>query len=252
MESSKNNYDWPQINQRYMDILRCNQNATALKFILSEEELNQIPNKTFPGLTMACEMIGLTGYYDKTYIIRTTDMPFDYCCINNGLRRKTERWKSGIDLASPPLQWFKTQEESKKHSDALSDGIPKDLLYAIAASPIKTNDIKEPDVISIVLQPGAAFYFLSGLIENNFRKIQFPFIGESSCIDTWGYTFNTGLPGLSFGCRGDRCLGAMGNDEVRLTVTPDDFVTAVNGMYRLYEGGVTYPFYPRWSENIFK
>ncbi|MDO4554075.1 MAG: DUF169 domain-containing protein [Lachnospiraceae bacterium] len=239
-------YNWAELNRRCAEALRYTPKITAIKFIHTDEELEAIPDKKYPKLGAVCEVVGLAGYYDKTLVCLPEDISGNaYCQVTNGLAEIDEHWESGAALANVPFKWFETPEESRKHTGALVDGHPKGSpLKAIAVAPIKIGSIKEPDVISLVIQPGAAFYFLSGLVYGNYRKLNFPFVGESSCMDTWGYTYNTGLPGISLGCRGDRCSGAMNNDEMRLTVTPKDFVEAIDGMVKLYNGGITFPFYP--------
>ena len=54
----------------------------------------------------------------------------------------------------------------------------------------------------------------------------------------------TGLPGVSMGCRGDRCCGALGNGEVRYSMTTEDLLIALDGVDRLKSDGIEYPYYP--------
>lgn len=238
-------YDWKRLNERLIHFLRPVQNAVAIKFIRHEDELAAIPNIRFfskPG--MVCQAIGISGHYDVTAAIRGRDFAMPYCGACNGCRPQDETWQSGVTLANHPFKWFRDEQASAAHIVAMKEGCPSDDHIAVVTSPIGKADIVEPDVVCLQLIPGAAFHLLSGLIEKDYRKIEFPFIGESSCADTWGYTYNTGKPGISLGCRGDRSAGALASNEVRLSLIPADFATALDGVDRLAKDDITYPYYP--------
>ncbi|WP_305114120.1 hypothetical protein, partial [uncultured Adlercreutzia sp.] len=53
----------------------------------------------------------------------------------------------------------------------------------------------------------------------------------------------TGKPGLSLGCRGDRALGNLQSGEVRVTLTCEQFVKAIEGVENLINRGVDYPYF---------
>lgn len=238
-------YDWRAIHERLVHALRPVQNAVAVKFIKREEELEAIPNaRSFTKPGMVCQAIGISGHYDVTTVLRSRDFAMAYCGACNGCRPQDAAWQSGETLANHPFKWFRDEQASSAHIRAMKAGCPSDDHVAVVTSPIGKGDIAEPDVVCLQLLPGAAFHLLSGLIEKDYRKIDFPFIGESSCADTWGYTYNTGKPGLSLGCRGDRSAGALASHELRISLVPDDLVKALDGIDRLTSDSITYPYYP--------
>ena len=56
-------------------------------------------------------------------------------------------------------------------------------------------------------------------------------------------TLKDGKPGLSLGCRGDRATGGLQNGDVRISMTPEDLVRALDGIDALADGGIDYPYY---------
>lgn len=234
-------YDWQEQNKRYTALVKPQHFAVAVKFIHSKEELDAIPDVhpfTQPGYS--CRVIGLASFLNYPVALTRDKQAFYYCAGANGLGEKNEDWLAGVPMASDPTRWFRTLEASKAHTDEMLKTAP-DGLYAFAAAALHLNAIKDPDVIVCQLVPAAVFMMLSGLIENNYHRIDLPFIGESSCCDTWNYTAKTGKPGVSFGCRGDKTQGLLPDIEMRLSMTPDDFEIALQGLERLRDSGINYP-----------
>ena len=236
-------YNWKEINDRLIYALRPAVNAVGIKYIETEEQLKKIPNvRHFTKQARPCKAIGISAYYNITVAITRLNKISHHCGGNNGLVPHDEEWYAGKALATDPFKWFNGEEVSAAHVRAIEEGCPSDK-YAFVTSSLAKCDI-EPDVISITLLPGAAYHLLSGLIETDYQKLNFPWTGENSCADTWGYTYMTGKPGLSLGCRGDRGAGAMASDEVRITLKPGDFIKALNGVDRLKKDTITYPYWP--------
>ncbi|MBA4699600.1 MAG: DUF169 domain-containing protein [Ruminococcus sp.] len=242
---AENKYNLVELNDRLIKLLKLDTNAVAIKYITEESQLENIPNKEYAKEGFACMSIGFSAYFPKTVVLRGEDFLMHYCAACNGCQKQDEEWYSGEALANPPLKWFSNPEASKQHILMMKEGVPDDNIIAFVTSPLWKMDITDPDVISIQCPPGAAFHFFAGLIETSYRKLEFPFIGESSCADTWGWTYKTGKPGLSLGCRGDRGNGDLAPGEVRITVTLEDLETAIKGMERLKADDVLYPYYPR-------
>lgn len=234
-------YDWAEQSRRYSELLKPQHYAVAVKFIHSKEELDAIPDVhpfTKPGF--ACRVIGLASFLNFPVAITRDQMGTYYCAGANGLGEKTEEWLAGVPMASDPTRWFRTLEASAAHTKEMLKTAP-DGLYALCAAPIHLNAIKDPDVIVCQLVPAAAFMLLSGLIEKDYQCLNFPFIGESSCCDTWNFTAKTGKPGISLGCRGDKTQGLLPDTEMRVSMTPDDFEKSLQGVERLRDSEILYP-----------
>jgi uncharacterized protein (DUF169 family) len=111
-------------------------------------------------------------------------------------------------------------------------------------SPLASGDIADPDAIIISADPGAAFHIFAAFVEKDHQSIDFVFRGESTCADTWNRTATSGKPGVSLGCRGDRCQGGLGTSEVRFSISAEDLLKALDGVDRLKSDGIEYPYYP--------
>ncbi len=234
-------YDWAAQNARYTALVKPQHFAVAVKFIHCKEELEAIPDvRPFTKPGYACRVIGLASFLNYPVALTREQQGFYYCAGANGLGEKTADWLAGVPMASDPTRWFRSLEASKAHTDEMLKTAP-DGLYAIAAAPIHLNAIPEPDAIVCQLVPAAVFMMLSGLIEKDYQCLSFPFIGESSCCDTWNYTAKTGKPGISLGCRGDKTQGLLPDTEMRLSMTPDDFEKSLQGLERLRDSGINYP-----------
>lgn len=237
-------YDWKEINERLVKAVKSTSSAVAIKFLESEEELNAIPNvKVWKDLSTVCSMIGIAAYWNITVAL-TGEQAKAYCGGNNGIVKRDENWYNGVALNSAPIKWHGTPEASKAHMQAILEESPRDDYYAVVCSPIASGDIVDPDAVIISAEPGAAFYLFAGFVESDWKELNFTFRGESTCVETWIRTKNKGIPGVSLGCRGDRCNGALGNHEVRLSISVQDLLKALEGCERLDKDGVQYPFWP--------
>lgn len=235
-----------ELNRDYVDKLRPSTNAVGIKYFKIGEE-DQI-EKLFPEVEyfkkpgMTCQAIGISAYYNKTVAVRRQDCAMTYCHTNNGLAPKDEHWFSGKDMATYPFEWFENVEASRQHTEAMNVGCPNDMA-AIVTYSLDTCEV-EPDVVALGMLPGAAYHLFAGLVEKEFRPLNFLYTQESGCTDAWGYTYCTKKPGLALGCRGDRSPGALPAHEVRVTLTMEDFKVALKGIDALAEREITYPYYP--------
>lgn len=239
-------YNWKEINKEYVWKLRPTTNAVGIKYFKlgEEEEVDKLfPNvKRFTKPGMTCQAIGISAYYNIEVVVTRKDCAMTYCHANNGLGEKDEQWLSGKDMATYPFEWFSNVEASRQHTEAMNVGCPNDI-GAIVTYSLDTCNVT-PDVVALGMTPGAAYHLFAGFVETDFQPLYFLYTQESGCTDAWGYTYCTKKPGLALGCRGDRSPGALPAHEVRVTMTPEDFVKALNGIDALAEREITYPYYP--------
>lgn len=240
-EASLALYDWAPLNERYVRLVKPRHYAVAIKFVHTQAEYDAIPDvHPFTSPSYICPAIGLASYLNYPVAIMPGMVKTNYCAAANGLGPKDADWMAGKAMATDPTRWFRTLEASAAHTREMLKTSPNDL-RAIVAAPIHLNAIKDPDVICCQLVPAAVFMVLSGIIENEYQRFDFPFIGESSCCDTWNYTCKTGKPGISLGCRGDKTQGVLPDTEMRLSLTPADFAKSLDGMERLRDSEINYP-----------
>lgn len=237
--------EWKALSDRYELAMRPTQHAVAMKFISTQEEFDQIDGlKYFENPGTGCKAIGMCSFFPMTVGITTEKFMTTYCAANCGCCKRDESWYAGELLSNPPFRWHHSERAAQEHMKALEKTLPEQPYIGIACSTLLCNEIEEPDVIALQLSTQAAFHLLAGLVEDDYQQINFQFSGESNCADTWMYTLKTGKPGLSLGCRGDRATGGLQFGEVRITMTAEDLVKALDGVDTLAEGGIDFPYYP--------
>lgn len=235
---------WKSLNDRLVMGIRPLTMPVAIKMISDESEFAQFDDlKMVKNTSTGCQLIGIAAHFHMTIGITPDKFLTTYCGANCGCCERDQEWHDGVLLANPPYPWHGNRTASQAHMASYADTLPEKPYAGMVCSCLAENDIEEPDCISIQVAASGAFHLMAGLIEKDFRRIDFPFRGESQCVDTWMYTIATGKPGLSLGCRGDRAMGNLQSGEVRLTMTPEDFAIAVQGVENLTERGVDYPYF---------
>lgn len=235
---------WKELNERFVYVLRPLTMPVAVKMIEDEADFKAFGDlKMVTNVSTGCQLIGISSHFHMTIGITGDKFLTTYCGANCGCCDRDQEWHDGVLLANPPYPWHGNLEASAAHMASYLDTLPEKPYAGMVCSCIDDNDIDDPDCISVQIAASGAFYLLAGLIEKDFRVLNFPFRGESQCVDTWMHTIKTGEPGLSLGCRGDRAMGNLQSGEVRITLTVEDFVKALKGAEALTARGVDYPYF---------
>ena len=160
----------------------------------------------------------------------------NYCRGIHGMFQRDEKWYSGEMFMKG---WFDTLEHSRAHKAALDCAPPE--YTAIVASPLTAGRIETPDVCVLYTSSSQAFMLFAGYQHEHYEKLEFTFVGESTCSDSWIRTLNTGKPALALPCFADKKFAGVGEWELRLTFTPEGLVRAVAGLEALSKNGLRYP-----------
>lgn len=236
---------WKEINDHIMLALRPTQYPVAMKFIKSQEEFDAIPNITFAeNKGSVCRAIGFASHFQGTFALDREHLSGMHCGTINGCLPVSDEWLDGSILYKKPTPWHHEKEDAVKHIAESAKMLPETPYLGIVVSSLSKCDIEEPDVIALQLPTQAAFHLMAGYVNKDYEKLYFPFSGESNCADTWMYTLKTGKPGMSLGCRGDRATGGLEFGEVRITMTPEQLVKALDGVDTVAEDGIDFPYYP--------
>ena len=231
------NYNLPEIVAKINKYVRLKQTIVGIKFFEKEEDLKTIERiRMFDKRFSVCQMFSQSIAFGWTIGIKKDNVFLDYCKTINGLMEKDERFTSGKMFAN---YWCGSEEAAKAHHAAL-DCVPAKY-EAIAVSPLESNKIPNPDVCLIYATPAQIFMMLSGLIRDDYKRLNFTFMGESTCSDSWVKTFLTGEPGLSISCFAERKFGGVSDDEMLITVTPEDLNKIAVGLEGLHKIGLRYP-----------
>ena len=229
-------YNWKEISEKATALLRLNYPPVAMKWVKNEEELKSIPKVRIHEKHMPpCTIVSHAAQFNWTSACMSKNIHANYCRGINGMFARDDKWYSGEMFNQV---WFDNLEASKAHNLAL-ECVPHEYI-AIVASPLSSERI-EPDVVVFNVTPAQAFILLAGLQFSDYRKLEFSFVGESTCSDSWGKTFTTGKPGLGLPCYADKKFAGMAESDLRITLTPEDAIKAVKGMEGLSKNGLRYP-----------
>lgn len=110
----------------------------------------------------------------------------------------------------------------------------------MVASPLTAGRI-DPDVCVLYLNASQAFLLLSGYQFQDYEKLEFTFVGESTCSDSWCRTFRSGKPALALPCFADQKFAGVASTDLRVTFTPEGLVRALEGAEGLFKNGLRYP-----------
>ena len=236
---------WKALSDRLMLSLRPTQHPVAMKFVKTQKEFEQFSDITFcQNKASVCKLIGMAAHFQGTFGLTPDHFSGYYCAMNNGCMEVTQEFLDGAILYKKPTPWHHNQEDAKKHIAENLRYLPEKPFAGIVCSTLCNCSIEEPDVIALQLPSQAAFHLLACYVECDYQKLSFPFSGESNCIDTWMRTLKDKEIGVSLGCRGDRATGALGYGEVRVTMTPEQFVKALDGVDTVEQNGILYPYNP--------
>jgi uncharacterized protein (DUF169 family) len=235
-----NKYDWNDLVSRLNQMLRISATPVGLKFFENKEDINQIPKvRTHNKRFAPCMIIGQAVQFSWTVACLHDNIHNNYCRGIHGMFERDEKWHSGEVFNKV---WYDNIEASKSHNKEL---ICAPFKYeAMVVSPLASNRIEEPDVCLIYINTAQAFLLLSGYQFHNYEKLEFSFVGESTCSDSWIKTLVTGKLGVSIPCFAERKFCGVREDEIAISMKPEDFVRALNGVEGLYKNGLRYPIPP--------
>jgi len=237
--------EWKELCDRIMLTLRPTQSPVVMKFIREKEEFDQYENIIYcQNKASCCKLIGMAAHSAATFGLTPDHFSGWYCATNNGCWPIEERYLNGEYIATAPLCWHHNVEDSRKHIQSNLKMLPEKPYAGILCGNMANCEIDEADVISLQLPTQAAFHLMAGYVEQDWEQVTFQFSGESNCIDTWMNTLKNKKIGLSLGCRGDRATGALGYGEVRITMTTEQLLRALDGADRIVENGIDYPYNP--------
>ena len=229
--------NWKEVVQQLTSLLRLSEPPVAMKWMKTEEELMAIPKVRIHKKHMPpCTIVSHAAQFNWTSACKPENIHANYCRGINGMFERDEKWFSGEMFNNV---WFDNIEASKAHNREL-ECVPAKYV-ALVASPLSSGRLDPPDVVVFHVTPAQAFMLLGGLQVHDFERFQFSFSGESTCSDCWVKTFNTGKPGLGLPCYADKKFAGMSENEVRVSMTPEDTLKALEGLQTMSKNGLRYP-----------
>ena len=229
-------YDWGDIPAHVTKILRLQTPPVGMKWVRTEEELRAIPKVRIHDKHLPpCTIVSHAAQFNWTSACMAKNVHANYCRGINGMFQRDEKWYSGEMFNQV---WYNNLEASKAHNRALECMPPE--YIALVASPLAAERL-EPDVCVLYTNSSQAFILLAGYQFEKYEKLEFTFVGESTCSDSWVRTFLTGKPALALPCYADKKFAGLGENDLRLTFTPAGLVRALEGVEGMFRNGLRYP-----------
>lgn len=228
--------EWAELSKELQELLRLRTYPLAFKRCKSATELESIPKmhrlKNKPTfcqiLTLARTTgwtIGVTGeeVFNCHFPQRAGLLPIP----EDGWKRRVGTWVSNVEDGKRCFDAYYTIPGS---CEAL-------VLGTLASAAI------EPEVVVIYGSPAQMAMLKQGLDRVHYERLEFTFMGESSCMDAIHRCYVTGKASLSIPCYGERWLGGAEEDELDIALPPDMVETAIKGLKELAAIGFTYPIH---------
>lgn len=233
-------YDWAAITNDLTKLLRIEPTPVGMKWCEKEADIQQIEKvRTTEKRYSVCQVMGQAIYFNWTIAVRSPNIHANYCRCIHGMFAPDEKFHSGKMFLGA---WCGTEEAAREHHGALDCVPPK--YEAIVFSPLSSGRIADPDACVIYANSAQIFMLLCGLTHTKYQKLDFTFVGESTCSDSWVRTFLTGKPSVSIPCFAERKFGGVKDGHILATLKPSDLVVAIEGLKMLSKSGLRYPIPP--------
>lgn len=234
-------YKWKEINEKLMSYFRLRSYPVSIKYYKEEQELKMIKGLTIEeNLCVPCLAVGRAAIQDKAVGITTRNFNYNYCRGVHGFVPRDEKWMSAEPFID---RWNHSKEAAKAHHRALLEMPP---MEGFAAAPLKDGVIAQPDACIMFATPEQAFWILSSAINEKYKKLNFTFVGESNCNDSWIRTVLTGDISLGIGSNGERVYAGLPHDELMISMCLEDVLNVLEGTENMKNGreSLCYPVAP--------
>lgn len=228
---------WEGLVRSIEALLRLRTFPVALKLLEDPEELNQ--NKWVRRLdrkASLCQLITLVRTYDWTVGATAEDFGHPVCASIIGLADSPEMVKDGTMRS---MVWTKTKEDAKKCEDSIPR-IPTGRFKAVLLAPL-VYDPFDPDIVLMYGNPAQMMLMINALQFEDYERLQFFCVGETSCSDAIAQCYLSGKPALAIPCYGERRYGSAQDDELVMALPPAMVGKVERNLEELYKRGIRYP-----------
>ncbi|MDL2219584.1 DUF169 domain-containing protein [Ruminococcaceae bacterium OttesenSCG-928-O06] len=230
-------HNWKEAAAALNELLRLHSTPIGVKVLPTKEELAAVPKLRTPTTQLnPCQIMAQAIQKGFTIAATAEYVSNLNCCSIHGFREISQEFLDGAFFNGV---WFANAQAACAHQTSLHT-LPQNPQGGIVYSPLRSARI-EPDVCVLLVNPAQAFILFSGLIEGDYKKLDFEFVGESSCSAGWIRTLVTGKPSLTPPCYAELRFGGFPEGELIAALTPAQLATAIQGMMRLASVGLRYP-----------
>jgi uncharacterized protein (DUF169 family) len=229
---------WETLVRRLEALLRLKTFPVAIKLLEDPEELARNKWARRPKKLTLCQLISIVRTFDWTVGVTADDFPVECASIVglvdfNGL---PEELRNGTFRS---LLWCKTREDGRRFEETIPR-IPAGRYKAIMLAPL-VYDPFDPDIVLIYANPAQMILIINALQFEDYERLQFFCVGESSCSDAIAQCYLSSKPSLTIPCYGERRYGHAQDDELVMGLLPKDVEKAERNLEELYKRGICYP-----------
>lgn len=233
-------YDWKAVTDRLVRLLRVAQTPVGVKYYRTRDEILSVPKVRIPSRHIApCTTISQAVQLNWTVACLPETVHINYCRGIHGMVQRDAKWQSGKIFEKV---YYDRQEDAKAHHQAMAC-LPAEYV-GMVASPLTADRLGEPDACILYMEPAQVFMLLAGWQYYGYEKLEFTFVGESTCSDSWISTILSGKPKVSIPSFADRKFGGLKDNELVVSMKAKDLVRAVDGVEALFKNGLRYPIAP--------
>jgi uncharacterized protein (DUF169 family) len=228
--------NFSELSNQLERLLRLRTYPIIYKFVKKGEEI-PVQNVRFPKRRLLlCQIVNISRTYGWTFACTTKNLILPNCGSIVGLNVVPDELENGTMVHDV---WFSSIEDAIKYNKNMVR-IPTGLHDAIIISPLHKITF-DPDLIVIYANAAQMILIINSLQWENYKKLKFSCVGESSCSDAVANCFMTGEPSLTIPCFGERRFAGVMDDELVIALPPDMLEKIINGLKKLKERKISYP-----------
>ena len=235
----ENKSKWEKLVRRLEALLRLKTFPVAIKLLEDSEELskNRWVRRPDKRLTL-CQLISIVRTFDWTVGVTADDLNLQCASIVGlvGFNDLPEEIKDGTFRS---LVWCNNKQDGEKFEAAIQR-IPSGKYRAVLIAPL-VYSASDPDMVLIYANPAQMILVINALQFENYERLQFFCVGESSCSDAIARCYLSGNPSLTIPCYGERRFGHAQDDELVMALSPGDVEKVEKNLEELYKRGICYP-----------
>jgi uncharacterized protein (DUF169 family) len=229
---------WEDISNQLEKFLRLRTFAVGIKFYKDIYLLNKIENLKKPiRKVLLCQLITVARTYGWTIgVTKDALLGGSPCAAMIGFDERKEVVKEGTYRSAI---WFKTKEEGRKCEESFPH-LTADQNKALVIGPIVKNNF-DPDIILLYGTPAQMMLVINAVQWEDYERLNFFCIGESSCADYIAECLLSHKPSLTIPCYGERVYGHTQEEELVIAIPSDQIRKVLDGLNGLSKRGVRYP-----------
>ncbi len=225
---------WTRSMEHY---LRLKTFPVGLKLLESTEPIESNPwvRKPPERLTL-CQLITIVRTFDWTVGGTAEDLCPPSCASMLGLAEVPEFVADGTMRS---VVWLEKKEDAVQ-CERVIQRIPTGKYKAFLLAPT-AYDPFIPDIVLLYGNPAQMSLLINAIQFDQYERMVFYSVGESSCSDVIGRCFVDRVPALSIPCYGERRLGHATDEELAIGLPAEDCARILQNLETLYKRGIRYP-----------